>query len=206
MAPYPSFTSAELYGKLAKMLKYVELQRLCDTTFFLFLISWPYTRHYLYNIIIYSAYFDAPVIFHRDNHNRPTYQLNPPKGGGTWQPGCDWNPAEGYYFTKEVHFAFIFLLAMLQAILLLWFAMIVRLAVRVIRGAHAEDDRSDDEDDDEEAKEDVDENAKVLSLSVSNGIGGISDNTSTQATSITAVNDTIAFANGIHQRKTEKGK
>lgn len=184
------------------MLKYFDLQKLCDTTFFLFLISWPYTRHYLYNIILYSAYFDAPGIFHRDNHNRPTYQTTPPKGGGTWQIGCDWNPQEGYYFTKEVHIAFILLLAALQAILLLWFAMIVRLAIRVIRGAHAEDDRSDDEDGfNEEEEEDV----TVHSLSVANGIGRIPDKISAHTTSTTETNGTIAFSNGIHRRKTEMG-
>jgi len=87
--------------------------------------------------------------------------------------------------------------------------MIIRLAVRVIRGAHAEDDRSDDEDgfdDDEEETEDVDDDATVVSLSVSTGIGGIPDKISTEPTSITTVNGTIAFSNGIHQRKTEKGE
>jgi len=177
------------------MLKYVELQRLCDTTFLLFLISWPYTRHYIYIKLLYSAYFDAPVIFHRDNHNRPSYQINPPRGGGAWQIGCDWNPQEGYYFTKEVHIAFIILLAILQVLLIFWFAMIGRLAVRVIRGFPADDVRSDVEDelDDEEEEEEVEVDGAVHSLSVANGIGNIPDKTTT--------NGTIAFSNGIHQRK-----
>jgi len=83
--------------------------------------------------------------------------------------------------------------------------MIIRLAIRVIRGAHAEDDRSDDEDDEKEEEGDVDENGSVRSPSVSNGIGGPPDNISTQTTSVTTVNDTIAFSNAIYQRKTEKG-
>jgi very-long-chain ceramide synthase len=182
------------------MLKYVELQRLCDGTFILFLISWPYTRHYIYNKLLLSAYFDCPVIFHRDNRNRPSYQANPPRGGGAWQIGFDWNPKEGYYFTKEVHLAFIILLAILQALLIFWFFMILRLAVRVVQGSPADDTRSDAEDaDDDEEYEDEDEepeiekDASVHSLSVANGVGNIPDKATT--------NGTIAFSNGIHKRK-----
>jgi very-long-chain ceramide synthase len=170
------------------MLKYLELQRPCDATFFLFLVSWPYTRHYIYNQFLYSSYFDAPVIFHRDNHHNPTYQSIPPKWGVTWAKGYYWNPSEGYYFTYEVHMAFIALLAVLQAILLLWFVMIVRLAARVIRGAHAEDDRSDDEQEDGEEEEEEEEgegNGDVTSFSVANG----------------NIPTTNGIANGIHHRK-----
>ena len=58
--------------------------------------------------------------------------------------------------------AFIALLATLQAILLLWFVMIIRLAIRVVRGAHAEDDRSDDED--ENTVGDDDDDGDIASL------------------------------------------
>ena len=166
------------------MLKYLELQRSCDATFILFLISWPITRHYIYNLILYSAYFDATAIFHRDNYSNPTYQITPPKGGGNWGEGYNWNPQEGYYFTYEVHMAFIVLLATLQVILLLWFAMIIRLAIRVVRGDHAEDDRSDDEDEPEDLDEK--EDGKTISLSVSNG----------------SIASDKAAINGLHQRKT----
>jgi very-long-chain ceramide synthase len=168
------------------MLKYLEFQRLCDTTFFLFLVSWPYTRHYLYNLLLISVYFDLPVILHRDNRNNPTYQIMPRKGGGSWGAGYYWNPQQGYYFTYEVHMAFIALLATLQAILLLWFAMIIRLAIRVVRGTHAEDDRSDDEDDEDTVGDE--DNKNIASLSVGNG-------------NIIPFTNGIAYSNGIHQRK-----
>ena len=178
------------------MLKYLELQRLCDTTFFLFLVSWPYTRHYLYNLIVISAYFDAPKIFHRDNRNSPTYHTLPRRGGGLWGNGYNWNPTQGYYFTYEVHMAFITLLVTLQALLLLWFGMIIRLALRVLRGAHAEDDRSDDEgDEDEPQMEEVeqDNGENIASLSVANG--NIIPSSSVNRNG-------IAYSNGINQRKT----
>lgn len=78
--------------------------------------------------------------------------------------------------------------------------MIIRLAVRVIRGAPAEDVRSDDEDegdledDSDETLGDNDENPEndVVSLSVVNG--NIPSNSTTNG---------IAFTNGIHQRKRQ---
>lgn len=67
--------------------------------------------------------------------------------------------------------AFIVLLAALQALLLLWFTMIVRLAIRVVRGSPAEDDRSDDEDEDEDEPEEKEATdlEDIASLSVANG-------------------------------------
>jgi hypothetical protein len=83
--------------------------------------------------------------------------------------------------------------------------MIIRLAVRVVRGAHAEDDRSDDEDENDSLQDDDDGDAEdladkngvekekaVASLSVANGNIPPSSNNTTNG---------IAFSNGIHQRK-----
>jgi len=184
---------------LAKMLKYLELQRICDATFVLFLVSWPYTRHYLYGIIAYSCYVDLPVYFHRDNHDSPHYQVIPPKGGGSWGEGYNWAPQEGYYFTYEVHMAFLALLAALQAILLLWFVMIIRLAFRVLRGAHAEDDRSDDEDDGEDEQEDGEDIATLDVVNIPLSTNGVVANGS--VTNGSTSTNGIA-SNGIHQRKT----
>ena len=47
---------------------------------------------------------------------------------------------------------FIGLLGFLQAILLTWFGMIVRVAIKVLQGGEAEDTRSDDEEEDEKVK------------------------------------------------------
>jgi len=89
--------------------------------------------------------------------------------------------------------AFIALLATLQALLVLWFVMIIRLAVRVVRGAPAEDDRSEDEDEGVEDVNNVD--SDISSLSVANG--NIPSNSKSTGTT-----NGIAFSNGVHQRKT----
>ena len=66
--------------------------------------------------------------------------------------------------------------------------MIIRLAVRVVRGSHAEDDRSEDEEEGGPDEEDKEEEAE--SLSVANG--NIPSSSMTNG---------IAFSNGIYQRK-----
>jgi len=171
------------------MLKYLELQQACDAMFFLFLLSWPFTRHYIYNRILVSAYFDAPKIFHRDNQHKPGYQMIPPAGGATWREGFQWVPEEGYYMTPEVHLAFIALLVALQVLLLMWFFMIIRLAYRVIRGAPAEDDRSDDEGEDDEGEEDEKETR----------VGSIVNGEIEEPPSKAAANGIAS--NGIHRRE-----
>lgn len=56
-------------------------------------------------------------------------------------------------FTKPVHMSFIWLLVALQVITLAWLYMILRVAYRVVKGAGADDTRSDDEDTADEADE-----------------------------------------------------
>ena len=57
-------------------------------------------------------------------------------------------------WNNEIKWAFICTLLVLQAILCVWFVMIVRVALKVLRGGEAEDSRSDDEGADEEEEED----------------------------------------------------
>jgi acyl-CoA-dependent ceramide synthase len=56
-------------------------------------------------------------------------------------PVC-WNPT--------IRYSFLTLLLALQAIILLWFGMIIRVLYKVLRGQNADDVRSDDEGEDEE--------------------------------------------------------
>jgi len=60
-------------------------------------------------------------------------------------PIC-WNPT--------IRFSFLVLLLALQAIICLWFAMIVKVVYKVVSGQSADDVRSDDEDEDEEVEQD----------------------------------------------------
>ena len=57
-------------------------------------------------------------------------------------------------FNKTVKWAFLTPLIILQFITIFWFTLIVRVAVKVLSGAGAEDSRSDDEGDEGEEEED----------------------------------------------------
>ncbi|KZT62254.1 longevity assurance proteins LAG1/LAC1 [Calocera cornea HHB12733] len=108
---------------VAKMFRYVGFDTAKDVAFVFFLISWFITRHVLFGAVIYSVYRDLPILV--------PYR---------------WSPSTGLYLSRNAHIGFITLLVALQALLLLWFYMIVVVALRVVSGQGAEDVRSDEED------------------------------------------------------------
>jgi len=107
----------------AKMLKYFHFERTCDSMFVAFMGTWVVTRLVLYPRVLLSVIFDANKYI-----------------------AYKWKPSKEHYLTPNVHKIFIALLSMLQILLLLWFVMIVKVALAVVTGKGAEDSRSDDED------------------------------------------------------------
>jgi acyl-CoA-dependent ceramide synthase len=77
--------------QLAKMFRYLSLNSLCDMTFSCFLLSWFITRHVLFNIVIWSTYYDGP-------------RLVP----------FMWEPDIGHYWCLESYIAFTSMLSSLQ--------------------------------------------------------------------------------------------
>jgi len=100
---------------------------ICDVLFGLFVVSWAYTRHYLFSIIIMSLY------------NGPQKFLD-----------LRWNPAEEMYLSVNVQRAFLGLLYGLEAVLCFWFLMIFKVIYKMFSGAGADDNRSHDEESDRE--------------------------------------------------------
>ncbi|CAH1761661.1 8709_t:CDS:2 [Entrophospora sp. SA101] len=113
---------ADILLPLAKMLKYLKYNKSCDTIFGFFMISWLITRHYFYGYVIYSTWVES------------TQYLE-----------LKWSPDEEYFFNKNTKSMFLFLFIALQAIIIFWFCLIFNVALRVIYGNNAEDDRSDSE-------------------------------------------------------------
>ena len=56
-----------------------------------------------------------------------------------------WEPELGKYFTPFTKSVYLGLFVVLQAVIIYWFFMILRVAIKVIRGSGAEDTRSDSE-------------------------------------------------------------
>ncbi|KIK65318.1 hypothetical protein GYMLUDRAFT_38766 [Collybiopsis luxurians FD-317 M1] len=114
----------DIFLPLAKMLRYLNLPQIFpDVTFGVFMVSWFVTRHIYFVIAIKSVIFDLPRFV-----------------------PFDWDPEHGYYLTKGSHAMFILCMLALEIIQMIWFAMILRIAWRVIMaGESASDDRSDEE-------------------------------------------------------------
>lgn len=148
------------------MLKYAGWQKTCDAAFGFFMITWILARHVAFNMVCWSVHADVP--------DRMPYTCHATNGvGGQTVQVADGfrntsrnevlpnilhaftNPEAPVCFNKNIHNTFLALLLFLQALLLIWFCMIVRVAWRTVTGQGADDSRSDDEDEGEE--EDIDE-------------------------------------------------
>ncbi|KAI8086420.1 TLC domain-containing protein [Halteromyces radiatus] len=109
---------------LAKILKYLGFNTVCDIAFGLFAIAWPVTRHGFFTIIVWATITE------------PTRYLD-----------MKWEPEKGKYFTPLTQKMYVGLFLLLQIIMIYWFAMILKIIIAVLKGKNAEDVRSDDEDD-----------------------------------------------------------
>jgi acyl-CoA-dependent ceramide synthase len=114
---------SDIFLGIAKMQKYLGYENLCNVTFGCFMLSWIVTRHILYPKVLSSVIWRSEELLY-----------------------FDWNPEQEYFWSKNTKLCFVVLLSALQILLILWFFMIVKIAVGVLRGAAAEDSRSDDED------------------------------------------------------------
>ncbi|POS83015.1 hypothetical protein EPUL_005895 [Erysiphe pulchra] len=135
-------------GMIAKCLKYLGYTTLCDFTFGLFMLIWFVTRHILYVTIMWSVYVDSskniPYGCYYGNAKNLTgpYSL-PDRFNYILRPFYD--PDGPICHSKTIVSGFLSTLFFLQVIILLWFWMIVQVAIRVLRGGQADDSRSDDE-------------------------------------------------------------
>ncbi|KAK5134167.1 hypothetical protein LTR08_006827 [Meristemomyces frigidus] len=148
---------------LAKILKYVGLPMACDCAFGTFVVSWFVTRHVMYMTIVWSLYaHTSNVVLHYGRYsttnsaylssnattdmvgNLLQSMLHPDAQSVSWNPKLRWT--------------FIGMLLALQCLTIVWFVMICRVVLKVVRGGNAEDTRSGDEDEDEDEEEKVDKN------------------------------------------------
>jgi len=102
---------------LAKMLKYLGIPVMPDICFGFFLVSWLITRQGFFSAVVLSVINDLPK----------------------------WVPFEEGILTYNAWMTFSVLLSCLAVLQLLWLVMIARVAIKVVKGAPADDIRSDDE-------------------------------------------------------------
>jgi acyl-CoA-dependent ceramide synthase len=139
---------------LAKVLRYLSLQRSCDAAFAVFVIAWIATRHIFFLAICWSIYQHV----HTETMAYGTYSIV--TGAMTSDEGGDeifmniFQPflspsSETVAFNANIRWLFLGLLLMLQCITVAWFVMILRVIMRMLRGDGAADARSDDEEEED---------------------------------------------------------
>lgn len=139
--------------KLAKCLKYMGFKVVCDIMFGIFLVSWIFTRHIVYSMVCWSIYADIPEIIGEVCWRGTNEDLKGPlpiPRESRYMLEPFWNPQGLVCFGRTVTWSFLLPLLLLQCMNIVWFAMIARVALKVIRREGAEDNRSDDEGDKED--------------------------------------------------------
>ncbi|RDL40824.1 Uncharacterized protein BP5553_00803 [Venustampulla echinocandica] len=129
----------------------------CDFAFAFFLLVWIGARHVVYLTICYSIWADLPVTIgygcYRGKKGAIEGPFPPPdRFGHLLEPFRD--PKGVVCFNDNIKSGFLGALLFLQVITIMWFVMICRVALQVIRGGQADDTRSDDEGEEEEEIED----------------------------------------------------
>ncbi|KAL9028853.1 MAG: hypothetical protein Q9196_002840 [Gyalolechia fulgens] len=134
--------------QLAKLLKYLRFKRACDYAFGAFMLVWFGARHVLYLMICYSLYAEIPQEIRYGCYRGSNANLEGPLDVPNdfhhlLQPFRD--PEGLVCWNDNIKWAFLGTLLALQVLLLMWFGMIVRVALVVLKGGEADDSRSDDE-------------------------------------------------------------
>lgn len=119
--------------------------------------SWLLARHVSYITVLWSIYAHTPIAMDFGCYTGTKTNLQGPteRASGLWPLIEPFYKFDGTVcFDNGVKWMFLVPLICLQLITIFWFSLIVRVAIKVIRGDGAEDSRSDDEGEDDEEEED----------------------------------------------------
>jgi very-long-chain ceramide synthase len=139
---------------------------ICDVIFGLFMVSWFIARHLAYPAVLWSIHHDLaialPGVCFRGDMENLEGPFPSPKTGYTYLFEPFYNPSGMVCFDDTIRWFFLGSLLALQIIIIVWAAMIVRVAIKVLSGTGAEDVRSDDEEEEEDEDEFIYEEAQPL--------------------------------------------
>lgn len=139
------------------------------------MLSWLLARHVTYCMVCWSIYAHTPEIMptgcFKGSNDNMIGPVDPPPGYGYLLEPF-FNSSGHVCYNETVKWAFLTPLIALQFITIFWFTLILRVAIKVLRGDGAEDNRSDDEAEAEEDEEEyVYEEAEALKEDV--GVEGL---------------------------------
>lgn len=160
---HPTFPD---YIQIAKCLKYLGFGTICDVIFGLFMLTWAVVRHGMYLMVCWSVYHDIPETISYGCYRGRNGAIQgpfpaPDRFAHLLQPFRD--PEGVVCWNDSIKWGFLSALLFLQCILVMWFVMIVRVAVSVIKGGEAHEPRSEDEGEDEDGEE-IDEDIEETLL------------------------------------------
>lgn len=166
----------DLFFSVAKCLKYLKHQTLCDIMFGIFVVSWVLLRHVAFCLVIWSVYAHTTEMMtgcYRGMGENVTGPFDIPTDGSRyWLVPLVSNSKIVCYDPKIMH-AFLSGLLFLQGLMILWFIMIFKLVVRVLLGENAEDTRSDDEAENEQDYLEVEVGSENLCLPSRSSVTGL---------------------------------
>ncbi|KAJ2413088.1 Sphingosine N-acyltransferase lag1 [Coemansia sp. IMI 209128] len=119
--------SSDIFLSGTKCMRYLGFERAAVVSFVVFIVSWIYTRHYLYYKITHSVFYE-------------TYDII--------GPNTLWDPENGAFYSRASIGGFTFLLCTLQVLIIYWFALVLRIIYRIVTQNNLDDSRSDSEDND----------------------------------------------------------
>ncbi|KAJ5281405.1 hypothetical protein N7478_006777 [Penicillium angulare] len=134
----------------AKILKYLGFENACNVAFAVFMGTWVVTRHYLYNVLWWSIHKNIPAAMPYGCYSSATGEMTstnayPDTFAYLFAPFRSLeNPI---CMNRSIKWIFLSFLLSIQALSIVWFTMIVRVAYLVVAKGNAEDTRSDDEED-----------------------------------------------------------
>ena len=134
------------------MLKYLHYEVACTAMFVAFLATWLVARHGIYVSLCWSIYRDVPGVMSYGCYSGATEELETdPNRLGSWRYAEPFFDQTGTIcLDRSVKWVFLGLLLMLQVLSMVWFVMIIKVALGMLNGGEANDTRSGDEDEEEE--------------------------------------------------------
>ncbi|RAH65659.1 longevity assurance proteins LAG1/LAC1 [Aspergillus aculeatinus CBS 121060] len=157
----------DIFFPLAKCLKYLGYTTARDILFGVFMLAWFLARHVCYLLTMWGIWKYMPETIAEGCYNVPASGAQDSLRGPTPLPVHGWshlwtpfyNPTGPICYSDGIRWGFLGALGFLQLLTVLWFVLIVKVAVRVVQGIGADDIRSDDE---EEAEMDVEEDENEM--------------------------------------------
>lgn len=140
----------------AKIFKYFGYENLCNAAFVVFLITWLVARQILFPMLCWSIYKNVPDVMAYGCYSGTTAEMlttngYPDRFAHLFAPY--FNIDGPICMNRTVKWIFLSFLLSLLVLNLLWFVMIVKIAIGFIRSGSTEDSRSDGEDEEDEESE-----------------------------------------------------